>query len=233
MRQGERRRHGRRGAGADAAGGNGKARGGVEPQGRPRGLRMSECWRKTRPGRGDLSRRAAPGAAIVGWGRARPRDTRRRSRPRPVGRAAVRRARPGRPRQAGGALRARPLRPGRDRLPRGRSRGRLLRRAPRGVQRLRRVAGYRRRSAARDAGPGRDVRGHRPPVEPAALDHRAGRRGGRGAPAGTGPVSRTRGQGARCRAGDRRRAQRAGVARQRSRRGHRRGPRPGDGGRSE
>ena len=60
MRQGERRRHGRRGAGADAAGGNGKARGGVEPQGRPRGLRMSECWRKTRPGRGDLSRRAAP-----------------------------------------------------------------------------------------------------------------------------------------------------------------------------
>ena len=91
------------------------------------------------------------------------------------------------------------------------------------------VAGYGRRPAARDAGPGGDVRRDRPPLEPASLDHGAGRRGGRGAQARAGPVPRTGGQGARGGARDRGGPQRARVARQRSRGGNRRGPGPGGG----
>ena len=154
-------------------------------------------------------------------------DPGRRARPRPGGRAAVRRARPGRPRQAGRPLRACPFRAGRDRLPGGRSRRRLLRGARRHVQRLRRRAGHGRGPSARDTGTGLDVRRHRPALESTPLDDRASRRGGRGAPARAGALSRARRAGARRGARDRGDAQRARVARERSRRAHGRDPRGG------
>ena len=63
------------------------------------------------------------------------------------------------------------------------------------------------------------------PLEPAPLDHRASRGGGRGAPARAGALPRARCAGARRGARDRGDPQRAGVARQRPRRCARSSPR--------